>query len=63
MSEITMLGKTIMGVSYANTTYKGFSILFTDGTVLKIAERMQVGEIVVTYNGNELQDDGEDNYD
>lgn len=62
-NEVTMVGKTIAGVNFANTTYKGFTLLFTDGTQLNICERTQTGEIVVTYDGEELQDDGEENYD
>ncbi len=62
-NEVTMVGKTIAGVKYANTTYKGLTLLFTDGTKMNICERTQTGEIVVTYEGQELQDDEEDNYD
>ena len=54
MSETTMAGKTVAGVRYADSYDKGFSILFTDGTVLNISERMQAGAIVVTYNGQEV---------
>lgn len=54
MSETTMAGKTVAGVRYRDSYYEGFSILFTDGTVLSICERMQAGAIVVTYNGQEV---------
>ena len=60
MSEITMVGKTIAGVNYANSTYKGFTLLFTDGTELNIYERTQSGEIVVTYEGQFVESEGED---
>jgi hypothetical protein len=60
MSEITMLGKTIAGVSYPDSTENGFSILFTDGTVLNIYERMQAGAIVVKYQGQEVVNERND---
>jgi hypothetical protein len=60
MSEVTMVGKTIAGVNYANSTYKGFTLLFTDGTELNIYERTQSGEIVVTYEGQFVESEGED---
>jgi hypothetical protein len=63
MSEVTMVGKTIAGVSYPDSTEHGFSLLFTDGTVLNISERMQAGAIVVTYEGQEVVNEREDFYD
>lgn len=60
---VTLAGKVVEGVKYPDSTGQGFSILFTDGTILNIYERMQAGAIVVTYEGQELQDDEEDNYD
>ena len=55
MSEVTIAGKTVAGVSYPNPWNEGLTILFTDGTVLNIRERMQAGEIVATYEGQEIQ--------
>jgi hypothetical protein len=52
--EVTLAGKTVEGVSYFDPWFEGFTILFTDGSKLNICERMQVGEITVTYNGQEL---------
>jgi hypothetical protein len=49
-----MLGKTIAGVRYPDQTGEGFSILFTDGSVLNIRERMQAGAIIVFYNEQEV---------
>lgn len=60
MSEVTMVGKTIAGVNFANTTYKGFTLLFTDGTQLNICERTQTGELVVTYEGQLVESEGEE---
>jgi hypothetical protein len=55
MNEVTIAGKTVAGVSYPNPWNEGLTILFTDGTVLNIRERMQAGEIVATYEGQEIQ--------
>jgi hypothetical protein len=54
-NEITIAGKTVAGVSYPDSTEHGFSIMFTDGTVLNIRELMQAGAIVATYEGQEIQ--------
>ena len=62
-NEVTMVGKTIAGVIYPDSTENGFSILFTDWTVLNISERMQAGAIVVTYEGQEVINEREDLYD
>ena len=59
-NEVTMVGKTIAGVSYPDSTENGFSILFTDGTVLNIYERMQAGAIVVKYQGQEVVNERND---
>lgn len=63
MTEVTMVGKTIAGVSYPDSTENGFTLLFTDGTQLNIFERMQAGAIVVTYEGQEVINEREDLYD
>jgi hypothetical protein len=54
-NQVTIAGKTVAGVSYLNPWNEGLTILFTDGTVLNIRERMQAGEIVATYEGQEIQ--------
>ena len=54
MNEETIAGKTVAGISYPNPWDEGFSILFTDGTVLNVRELRQAGQIVVTYNGQEV---------
>lgn len=52
--EATIAGKTVQGVSYPDPWGEGITILFTDGSKLNIYERMQAGQIVVKYNGQEV---------
>jgi len=59
-NQITLAGKTVAGVSYPNPWDEGISILFTDGTVLNVYERMQAGEIIATYEGQEIQSERRD---
>jgi len=54
-NEVTIAGKTVAGISYPNPWDEGISIMFTDGTVLNIRELMQAGEIIATYEGQEIQ--------
>jgi hypothetical protein len=52
--EETIAGKTVQGVSYPDPWGEGITILFTDGSKLHIYERMQAGQIMVEYNGQEV---------
>ena len=54
-NQVTIAGKTVAGISYPNPWDEGISIQFTDGTVLNIYERYQAGEIIATYEGQEIQ--------
>ena len=53
-NEVTLAGKTVAGVSYPDSCDEGITILFTDGSKLNVYERMQAGQIMVTYNGQEV---------
>lgn len=57
--NVELTGKTIEAVSYPNPWDDGITILFTDGSKLHVYERMQAGQITVTYNGQELGYGGE----
>jgi hypothetical protein len=46
----TIVGKTIAGVRYVDPWSRGLTIVFTDGTKLRVDERMQAGEINVELN-------------
>ena len=61
--EATIAGKTVQGVSYPDPWGKGITILFTDGSKLHIYERMQAGQIMVEYNGQEVVYEKEFSYD
>ena len=50
----TIAGKTVQGVSYPDPWGEGITILFTDGSKLHIYERMQAGQIIVKYDGQEV---------
>lgn len=52
--EATIAGKTVQGVSYPDPWGEGITILFTDGSKLNVYERMQAGQIMVEYNGQEV---------
>jgi hypothetical protein len=45
-----LIGKTIAGANYVDPWGKGLRITFTDGTTLRVTERMQAGEIQVEVN-------------
>jgi hypothetical protein len=47
-----LIGKTVASVAYIDPWSKGLQIAFTDGTTLRVIERMQAGEIEVEVNGN-----------
>jgi len=53
-AEVDMRGKTVESISYPNPWDEGITITFTDGSKLNVYERMQAGEIMVTYNDNEV---------
>lgn len=61
--EATIAGKTVQGVSYPDPWGEGITILFTDGSKLHIYERMQAGQIMVEYNGQEVVYEKEFSYD
>lgn len=42
-----LIGKTIAGANYIDPWDRGLLITFTDGTTLRVTERMQSGEIQV----------------
>jgi len=46
----TIVGKTIASVRYIDPWNQGLTIVFTDGTKLRVDERMQAGEINVALN-------------
>jgi hypothetical protein len=53
-AEVDMRNKTVESISYPNPWSEGITITFTDDSKLNVYERMQAGEIMVTYNGNEV---------
>lgn len=46
-----LIGKTVATVSYIDPWGEGLRITFTDGTTMRVTERMQAGEIEVEVNG------------
>ena len=52
--EVLIAGKTVQDVKYADPWGEGITIRFTDGSELYIYERMQAGEIIVLFNGQEV---------
>lgn len=46
-----LVGKTIASINYVDPWGEGLRITFTDGTTLRVTERMQAGEIEVEVNG------------
>jgi hypothetical protein len=53
-TEVLIAGKTVQDVKYADPWGEGITIRFTDGSELYIYERMQAGEIIVLFNGQEV---------
>ena len=45
-----IVGKTVATATYSDPWDEGLTIVFTDGTVLKVRERTQSGEIQVFLN-------------
>ena len=52
--NVLIAGKTVQDVKYADPWGEGITIRFTDGSELYIYERMQAGEIIVMFNGQEV---------
>ena len=50
-----LVGKTIATANYVDPWGEGLVITFTDGTKLRVTERMQAGEIEVEVNGQTAQ--------
>jgi hypothetical protein len=50
-------GKTVATAKYSDPWDEGMTIVFTDGTVLKVRERTQSGEIEVFVNDNAVDSD------
>lgn len=48
---IDLVGKTIASINYVDPWGEGLRITFTDGTTMRVTERMQAGEIEVYING------------
>lgn len=46
-----LIGKTVATVSYVDPWSRGLVITFTDGTKVRVTERMQAGEFEVEING------------
>lgn len=52
-----LVGKTIKQVKYTDPWGGGLLITFTDGTSLRVTERMQAGEFAVSLSGDDLVSD------
>jgi len=52
--EVLIAGKTVQDIKYVDPWGEGITIRFTDGSELYIYERMQAGEIIVMFNGQEV---------
>ena len=52
-----IVGKTVATAKYSDPWDEGLTIVFTDGTVLKVRERTQSGEIEVFVNDNTVDSD------
>jgi len=46
-----LIGKTVASATYIDPWGEGLVITFTDGTKVRVTERMQAGEIEVEVNG------------
>ena len=46
-----LIGKTVASATYIDPWDGGLVITFTDGTKMRVAERMQAGEIEIEING------------
>ena len=54
MTKLHLEGRTVQSCNYIDAYDGGVVITFTDGTVLKIEEAMQAGELKVLVNGNKV---------
>jgi len=52
--DVLIAGKTVQDIKYVDPWGEGITIRFTDGSELYIYERMQAGEIIVMFNGQEV---------
>jgi len=52
--DVLIAGKTVKDIKYVDPWGEGITIRFTDGDELYIYERMQAGEIIVLFNGQEV---------
>ena len=52
--DVLIAGKTVQDIKYVDPWGEGITIRFTDGSELYIYERMQAGEIIVLFNGQEV---------
>lgn len=52
-----IVGKTVATVTYSDPWDEGLAIVFTDGTVLKVRERTQSGQIEVSVNDKTVDSD------
>lgn len=52
-----IVGKTVATVTYSDPWDEGLAIVFTDGTVLKVRERTQSGQIEVSVNDKAVDSD------
>lgn len=52
--DVLIAGKTVQDIKYVDPWGEGITIRFTDGSELYIYERMQAGEIIVMFNGQEI---------
>jgi hypothetical protein len=52
-----LIGKTVSTVMYSDPWDEGLTIVFTDGTVLKVRERTQSGQIEASLNDKVVDSD------
>lgn len=52
-----IVGKTVATVTYSDPWDEGLAIVFTDGTVLKVRELTQSGQIEVSVNDKAVKSD------
>jgi hypothetical protein len=52
-----IVGKTVATATYSDPWDEGLTIVFTDGTVLKVRERTQSGQIEVSVNDKAVDSD------
>jgi hypothetical protein len=61
------VGKTVARVDYVDDYDEGITVIFTDGSILNVSERMQAGQIevcaVVTEQGDDWAERMADEHD